>query len=114
MTGNYPAAGFAHVRAALDPALVATWRPLIVAAASRLPNRAKTDEVAVTFEPDKADPDVAAILRSPQLGRIAADMLESAVIRLIAAAGYVKPPGAPGYRKGEAIDGPGCPAIRLG
>lgn len=94
MIGGYAEAGFAHLRGVLSPDLVASWRPTLVDAASRLPNRARHGEIAAGLPLDRIGPDVAAILCSPELGRIAAGILGSGEIRLIAAAAYLKPPGA--------------------
>lgn len=95
MSKGYHDAGFAHLRGVLDPALVAGWRPPLVEAAYRLPNRAGEQEVAAVFDPHRAAPSIARILTAPELGRIAADWLETQAIRLVAAAAYIKPPGAP-------------------
>ena len=95
MTQDYQAAGFAHLRAAVDPALVASWTTPILDAASHLPNMGKDGEIAAIFQPDQADTGLAGILGSAILGRIAADVLATGEIRLIAGAVYIKPPGAP-------------------
>jgi ectoine hydroxylase-related dioxygenase (phytanoyl-CoA dioxygenase family) len=92
---SYHEAGFAHLRGVLDPGLVAGWRAPLVEAAHQLPNRARTQEIAAVFEPHRAAPSIAHILTAPALGRIAADGLGTQAVRLVAAAAYIKPPGAP-------------------
>jgi ectoine hydroxylase-related dioxygenase (phytanoyl-CoA dioxygenase family) len=96
MTGIYSEDGFVHIRSAVDPALVLSWRPHILDAASRLPNMAKDGEFAAVFKPDRVSPEMADILGSAALGQIAAQMLGTREIRLIAGAAYIKPAGAPG------------------
>ena len=92
---DYQETGFTHLRGALDPALVSGWRAPLVEAAHHLPNRASTQEIAAVFEPHRAAPSIARILTAPALGRIAADGLGTQSVRLVAAAAYIKPPGAP-------------------
>lgn len=110
MTDGYRAMGFAHLRAALDPALVTAWRPIVAAAAARLPNRAGGDEIAAVLQPDRVTPSVARILCAPELGRIAADKLATRALRLIAAAVCAGDLLAPGSvvlaRRGRAAGNP--------
>lgn len=95
MSNGYHDAGFAHLCGALDPTLVAAWRQPVLEAAYQLPNRASEQEIAGVFEPHRAAPTVARVITAPELGRIAATWLGTQEIRLVAAAAYIKPPGAP-------------------
>lgn len=95
MTGRYSQDGFVHIRSAIEPTLVSGWRPHVLDAASRLPNMAKAPEIAAVLKPDRVSSDITGILRSAPLGHIAARMLGTRAIRLMAAAAYIKPAGAP-------------------
>ncbi|MEN3746557.1 phytanoyl-CoA dioxygenase family protein [Sphingomonas sp. HF-S3] len=95
MTDAYRQAGVALVRGAIDPALIDEWRDPIIETASRLPNTARDNEITAILQPDRADPLILNILTSPFLGRVAAEVLGTDRIRLIAGAVYIKPPGAP-------------------
>ena len=93
MTSDYGTLGFAQLPDVLDPAEVARWRPCLVETAVQLPNTGKEGEIAAVFP--AADARVASILASSALGSLAAAALGTGEIRLIAAAAYLKPPGAP-------------------
>lgn len=95
MIDRYHETGVALVRGALDPALIDEWRAPIIDAALRLPNTARDNEITAILQPDRADPALLDLLTSPDLGRVAADALGTERVRLIAAAVYIKPPGAP-------------------